>query len=167
LDHIDKRKPLQDVVHAFEVTKRVGITTHATVMIGTAGESKDTIGQTREFVKKLGPDSVQFSICTPLPGTPFWDECRDHGWLGFERWEDFDGVTGGVLNFPGLSSREIREAVQNSYLHYYSSPAHIRQRIKGMVKGPERISQFLRNFWLLRRLGMVLCNKVKQRLAYG
>jgi radical SAM superfamily enzyme YgiQ (UPF0313 family) len=162
LDHIDKHKALEEVVHAFAVTKKVGITAHATVMIGVAQETKETIQQTRAFVKKLGPDSVQFSICTPLPGTKFWDECKANGWLHYECWEDFDGVTGGVLEYPGLSKNEIREAVQNSYLDYYSSPAHIKQRLKTMVKGPERLSQCVRNFWLMRRLGMVLGAKLKE-----
>ncbi|MBW2109639.1 MAG: radical SAM protein, partial [Deltaproteobacteria bacterium] len=151
LDAIEKHKPLRDVVHAFAVTKKVGITAHATVMVGAAHETRETIYQTREFVKKLGPDSVQFSICTPLPGTKFWDECEANGWLSYHEWEDFDGVTGRVLEYPGLSKKEIREAVQNSYLDYYSSPAHIRQRLKTMIFGPERVSQFVRNFWLLKR----------------
>jgi len=81
--------------------------------------------------------------------------------LRYGKWEDFDGVTGGVLHYPGLSADEIRHAVQNSYLDYYASPAHVRQRLKTMIKGPERMSQFVRNFWLLRRLGMVLSNKLK------
>lgn len=161
LDAIDKHKVLKDVVQAFAVTKKVGITAHATVMIGAAHETRETIRQTRQFVKKLGPDSVQFSICTPLPGTKFWDECAENGWLHYDKWEDFDGVTGGVLDFPNLSRDDIREAVQNSYLDYYASPAHIKQRIKTMIQGPERLSQFRRNFWLLKRLFMVLEAKVK------
>jgi len=161
LDAIDKHKVLKDVIDAFAVTKKVGITTHATVMIGAAHETKETIRQTRQFVRKLGPDSVQFSICTPLPGTKFWHECAENGWLSYDRWEDFDGITGGVLDFPGLSRDEIREAVQNSYLDYYASPAHIRQRIKRLIHGPERQAQFVRNFWLLKRLGMVLSNKLR------
>lgn len=165
LDAIDKKKVLDDVVHAFAVTKKVGITVHATVMIGAANETRQTICQTREFVKKLGPDSVQFSICTPLPGTKFWDECEANGWVSYDRWEDFDGVTGGVLEFPGLSKDQIREAVQDSYLDYYSSPAHIKQRLRTMIKGPERMSQFVRNFWLLKRLFMVLSSKLKATLA--
>jgi radical SAM superfamily enzyme YgiQ (UPF0313 family) len=167
LDAIDKRKVLEDVVHAFAVTKKVGITAHATVMIGAAHETKETIRQTRQFVRKLGPDSVQFSICTPLPGTRFWDECSENGWISYETWEDFDGVTGGVLQYPGLSKEEIREAVQNSYLDYYSSPAHIKQRITRMIQGPERSAQFVRNVWLLKRLFMVLNAKVGRKLSYG
>jgi len=164
LDAIGKKKVLEDIVHAFAVTKKVGIMTHATVMIGSPYETIDKIHETRNFVKKLGPDSVQFSICTPLPGTKFWEECAANGWLSYDQWEDFDGVTGGVLNFPGLSKGEIREAVQNSYLDYYSSLPHIKQRIKRMIYGPERTSQFLRNFWLMRRLGIVLNAKIRKIL---
>jgi anaerobic magnesium-protoporphyrin IX monomethyl ester cyclase len=166
LDAIDKKKVLEEIVHAFAVTKKVGIMTHATVMIGTPHETKETIHQTREFVKKLAPDSVQFSICTPLPGTKFWEECIKNGWLSYDRWEDFDGVTGGVLNYPNLSREEIREAVQNSYLYYYSSLPYIKQRIRRMIFGPERLSQFLRNFWLLKRLCMVLNNKIRRKFSY-
>lgn len=167
LDAIDKGKILEDIVHAFAVTKKVGIMTHATVMIGAPDETKETIRETRRFVRKLGPDSAQFSICTPLPGTKFWEECITKGWLSYDRWEDFDGVTGGVLNYPGLSKSEIREAVQDSYLNYYSSMPHIKQRIKRMIQGPERASQFIRNLWLLKRLCMVLNSKMRHKLSYG
>jgi anaerobic magnesium-protoporphyrin IX monomethyl ester cyclase len=167
LDAIDKRKVLDEVVHAFAVTKKIGIMTHATVMIGAPHETRETIRQTREFVKKLAPDSVQFSICTPLPGTKFWEESLKNGCLSYSRWEDFDGVTGGVLDYPNLSRQEIREAVQNSYLNYYSSLPYIKQRIKRMISGPERFAQFLRNFWLLKRLYMVLNDKVKRKFSYG
>ena len=105
LDAIDKRKVLEDVVHAFSVTKKGGIMTHATVMVGTPYETRETIRETRRFVRKLGPDSVQFSICTPLPGTKFWEECVGNRWLSYDRWEDFDGVAGGALNYPNFSKR--------------------------------------------------------------
>jgi radical SAM superfamily enzyme YgiQ (UPF0313 family) len=130
-------------------------------MLGAANETRETIRETRDFVKTLGPDSVQFSICTPLPGTKFWDECETNGWLHFDEWEEFDGVSGGVLDFPHLSRHEIREAIQNSYLDYYSSPAHIKQRLRRMLEGPERKAQFVRNLWLMKRLFSVLGNKIK------
>jgi len=164
LDAMDKKKALEETLHAFAVTKKVGILAHATVMIGTPYETRASIRETRKFVRKLGPDSAQFSICTPLPGTRFWDECMTHGWLTYDRWEDFDGVTGGVLDYPGLSKDEIRKAVQNSYLDYYASFPHIRQRMRRMIQGPERFSQFLRNFWLLKRLAMVLRSKIGWKL---
>jgi radical SAM superfamily enzyme YgiQ (UPF0313 family) len=167
LDAIAKEKALEETIHAFALTKMVGIMTHATVMIGAPHETRETIRETRKFVKKLGPDSVQFSICTPLPGTKFWEECVANGWLSYDRWEDFDGVTGGVLSYPGVSKGEIREAIQNSYLNYYSSLPHIKQRIRRMVQGPERASQISRNLWLLKRLCMVLSSKMRRGFSYG
>ena len=110
--------------------------THGTVMIGNAGETWDTIRRTRQFIRKLAPDSVQFSVCTPFPGTRFFDECKEKGWLDYEKWEDFDGVTGGAISYPGLSKHDIQRAVKDSYLDYYSSLPHVRQRFRRILYGP-------------------------------
>lgn len=160
IDHIEKKIKLDKVIQAFQLTRQAGIYTHATVMLGLPGETFETIKTTRSFVRKLAPDSVQFSICTPFPGTKFWDECVANGWVEYERWEDFDGVCGGVLSYPHLHRTAMRKAVEDSYLDYYSSPAHISLRLRSMVLGPERLSQVERSFWLLKRLMMVLKGRV-------
>jgi radical SAM superfamily enzyme YgiQ (UPF0313 family) len=160
IDHIEKKIKLDKVLQAFRLTRRAGIYTHATVMLGLPGETHETIKATRRFVRKLEPDSVQFSICTPFPGTKFWDECLTNGWVEYKQWEDFDGVCGGVLSYPHLRRAEMRRAVENSYLDYYSSPAHIKQRLRGMIMGPERVSQVERSFWLMKRLFTVLKGRV-------
>jgi radical SAM superfamily enzyme YgiQ (UPF0313 family) len=163
LDHIEKKNRLDSIKLGFDLCRKVGIVAHATVMLGIPGETKETILTTRAFLKTIAPDSVQFSMCTPFPGTRFWEECRSNQWLDYDRWEDFDGVSGGVLSYPHLSKREIKKAVNESYLDYYSSPAHIRQRIRRSILGPERASQWLRNLWLLKRLAMVSQEKLKER----
>jgi radical SAM superfamily enzyme YgiQ (UPF0313 family) len=165
IDHIHKNIKLDNVLQAFHLTRQAGIYTHATVMLGLPGETHETIKATRAFVRRLQPDSVQFSICTPFPGTKFWDECAANGWVEYERWEDFDGVCGGVLSYPHLNRKEMRRAIEDSYLDYYSSPAHIKLRLRSMIAGPERLSQVERSFWLLRRLFSVLKGRLSRRLA--
>lgn len=165
IDHIHKKIKLDNVIQAFRLTRQAGIYTHATVMLGLPGENKETIAATRAFVRRLAPDSVQFSICTPFPGTAFWDECVANGWVEYERWEDFDGVCGGVLSYPHLNRKEMRKAIEDSYLDYYRSPAHVKLRLLSMIQGPERLSQVERSFWLLRRLFMVLGGRLKQKLG--
>lgn len=165
LDNMEKHYVLRDIANAFDISKKVNIVTHATVMIGAPGETWETIKQTRRFITRLAPDSVQFSICVPFPGTRFFQECREKGWLDYDRWEDFDGVHGGVLNYPELSKLEIKKAVKDSYLDYYSSFAHVRQRLRRMLYGPERGSQWIRNMWLLRRLFMEL--RERGQLAFS
>jgi len=165
LDHISKKTSLEKIEYAFKLTNKVGMMTHGTVMMGAPNDTMESIRQTRNFVRRISPDSVQFSICTPLPGTEFWDECVKEGWLDYSKWEDFDGVCGGTLNYPSLSKEKIHKAIKDSYLHYYSSVPHIRQRLRRLIFGPERFSQFIRNFWLLRRLFSVLREKAGERFA--
>jgi hypothetical protein len=59
----------------------------------------------------------------------------------------------------------MRRAIEDSYLDYYSSPAHIKLRLRSMIAGPERLSQVERSFWLLRRLFSVLKGRLSRRLA--
>ena len=164
LDHIGKKSRLDVIKHCFDLCNKVNIISHATVMLGIPGDTKESIRKTQEFIKYLAPDSVQFSICTPFPGTRFWQECVENGWLDFECWEDFDGVSGGGLSYSHLSKKEIRGAIRESYLIYHFSLAYIRKRIRRTIFGPDRTSQMLRNFWLLKRLLMVLRDKVKDRV---
>jgi radical SAM superfamily enzyme YgiQ (UPF0313 family) len=164
LEHMEKYNKISEIENAFEVAKKVNMVTHGTVMIGNAGETWDTIHRTRQFVKKLAPDSVQFSVCTPFPGTRFFDECRENGWLDYEKWEDFDGVTGGAISYPGLSKHDIQRAVKDSYLDYYSSLPHLRQRFRRILYGPERGSQMMRNLWLAKRFFRMVFKERRQVL---
>jgi anaerobic magnesium-protoporphyrin IX monomethyl ester cyclase len=152
LDNVNKHNTLDAIAKAFDLTKEMGIMTHATVMTGAPGENLQTISETRKFIRRLAPDSVQFSVCTPFPGTSFFDECKKNNWLNYERWEDFDGNCGGVLDYPGLSKQEIKRAVRDSYRNYYFSFPYIRQRLTRTFRGPDRLSQISRNFYLIKRL---------------
>jgi len=152
LDNIDKQNTLDAIAETFNITQKSGIMSHATVMVGAPAETKETILETRRFVRKLAPDSVQFSVCTPFPGTRFWEECQQNNWLSYEEWEDFDGNCGGVVNYPGLSKEEMRKAIRESYRDYYFSYPHLKRRLKRTLLGPDRTSQILRNLYLFKRL---------------
>lgn len=82
---------------------------HATFSVGHPTDTKESINATIEFAKKLDPDSLQISIVTPLPGTPFYDEVKANGWLASEDFNRFDGANYSVINSPQLKSTEIEE----------------------------------------------------------
>jgi radical SAM superfamily enzyme YgiQ (UPF0313 family) len=84
-----------------------GIWAHATFTIGHTTDTAESIKTTVEFAKKLDPDSLQFAIVTPLPGTPFYDEVKANGWLASEDFNKFDGVNYSIINLPQLKSAEI------------------------------------------------------------
>lgn len=55
-------------------------------IIGMPGETEKDIIQTVEYAKELRPDEAYFSIATPYPGTPLYDQCRERGYIP----EDYD-----------------------------------------------------------------------------
>ena len=48
-------------------------------MVGFPSETEETFKQTMDFIPKLKPDSVIFSIFTPYPGSDIYEECKREG----------------------------------------------------------------------------------------
>ena len=90
-----------DIDKAEEVireTKKAGIKVHLTFCLGLPGETKQTLRQTAEFIKRIAPDSFQCSRATPLPGTEYFELCRAYGKLPSEAWADYDGNKGFIFD---------------------------------------------------------------------
>jgi hypothetical protein len=54
--------------------------------------------------------------------------------------------------------------VKDSYLDYYSSLPHFRQRFRRILYGPERGSQMMRNLWLAKRFFRMVFKERRQVL---
>jgi hypothetical protein len=76
------------------------------------------VRETIELACSIPMDSVQFSIATPFPGTRFYDQCVQNGWLATEKWDDYDGNFGSVVSYPQLSKAEIEELLYFAYREY-------------------------------------------------
>jgi len=109
MTEIKKGLDLSKVVGAFDAARSVGMEVHGTFMIGLPGETRDAVKETVELARSIRMDSVQFSIATPFPGTEFYRQCVQNGWLVTDRWEDYDGNFGSVVSYPRLSKVEIEE----------------------------------------------------------
>jgi radical SAM superfamily enzyme YgiQ (UPF0313 family) len=103
------RKPirLEKVRNVVGWCNQRGIKTHATITFGLEGETRDSMKETLDFCRTLPVDSIQFSVATPFPGTPYHESARRSGHLLDARWTDFDGGRSGVVRHEGLSANEI------------------------------------------------------------
>ena len=60
-----------------------GLKVKALMSIGHAGESKDTVRETHEWLLETQPDDLDVTVITPYPGSPYWDEAvniNDNVW---------------------------------------------------------------------------------------
>ena len=73
LDKMGKGATLEQARRAIEITKKVGIRTHAFYIIGLPWETEETLKQTLQFAKELDTDFFDINIAYPLPGTEYYD----------------------------------------------------------------------------------------------
>jgi len=115
LDGINKNMDINRTTEIVKFTKMLGIKTHLTFTFGLPGESKDTIAKTIDLALKLDPESVQFSIATPFPGTSFYKDMEDKGYLLSKKWSNYDGHNKSVIYTEILNKNDLEYAVKYAY----------------------------------------------------
>lgn len=68
-------EPMQ-VEEAFSLTRRLGIRTGASFILGSPGESEQDIEATAALADRIRPDWTVFFYSTPYPGTDLWTKVR-------------------------------------------------------------------------------------------
>ena len=151
LSKLDKECDLEQFGEAVRLTRKEGIVCHLTTMVGIIGDSPEKLDRTLKYVHRIGPDSVQFSICTPYPGTRLYRECQEKGILNYSRWEDFDGMSTSVIRLQHFTNQGLIRARDKAYLTYYTSFPCVALRLRRMIMGPLVVSQWIRCFQLIKR----------------
>ncbi len=79
LKNLNKKQKIEDVVNAFAWCKKAGIKTHFNVIIGAPGETRATIEETKNLIKKTRPTDMDTTNMTLFPGTALWKQAQDEG----------------------------------------------------------------------------------------
>lgn len=108
VDSCEKGTNLKKFRRAIEYTKELGIKLHLTFMFGIPEETEETIDETLAFAMEIAPESAQFSLCTPFPGTKFYRQCEENGWLTTNDWSHFLGSDEAVVSTPWLSAERLQ-----------------------------------------------------------
>jgi len=92
IDRAKKGLDLDRVEETVRITRELGIRQHLTFSFGLPGETWETIRKTIDLSKRLDPETVQYSIMTPYPGSSFYQDMqcgddRDRGLFPI-RWHE-------------------------------------------------------------------------------
>ncbi len=128
-----------------QLTKSLGIKVHLTFIFGFPGETKETIQKTIAYGLSLDPDSVQFSILTPFPGTRLFEQLKQAGKLLTYDWSKYDGHSCCVFKTEGITPEELLEAKNQAYLIWGD---YLRKK-RGLTGDLRRFNDHLRKngFW--------------------
>jgi len=107
IDACSKGTHLERFHAAIRQTREAGVKMHLTFTFGIPGETEETIRETLNFALEAAPETAQFSICTPFPGTVFYEECKRQGWLVSDDWSTYLGSDHAVIDTPWLSATAL------------------------------------------------------------
>jgi len=131
---IDWTLPGGSGAHAtLAASRRAGIKNWGHFLIGLPGTTAASIQATIALSKRLPLDRVRFQVATPYPGTRFYHQAVEHGWLTIERWEDYGA--GAVLNYPQLSSRQLDAWVRHAAHAWAWRPCRLLTFLKDRLCG--------------------------------
>ena len=124
LDRLRKGTTVEQAIRATKLTKRAGIKIHGYFMIGNPGETARTIRDTIDLAKKLDPETVQFTLAQPFPGTEF-SEIADRGGRtkgGFENFKWYENV-----NFVPrrMTEQELVSLHRRAFKEFYLRPSYL------------------------------------------
>ncbi len=143
LKNIKKGITTEQIRRFMKSCKKLGISVHATFVLGLPGETRETIEKSIEFAKEIDPDTIQVSIATPYPGTELYEEAKRNGWLVSEDVVS-DGIQIPALEYENLSKEEIFLAVERFYNRFYFRPKPILRIIKTMITDLDMCKRRLR-----------------------
>lgn len=99
------------IENTFKITRRAGIRTFGTVMVGNPTETEEDIDLTISLLKKIKPDFILSSFFVPLPGTECYNDAVSSKKINknFYKNEDYHFVLGEkpIVNLSGMSDSEL------------------------------------------------------------
>ena len=87
---------------------------------------------------------IQVSIAAPYPGTEFYEQAVENGWLSTTDLLNSEGVQECVVQYPGLSAADIEARLDRFYGRFYLRPRVIYRIARKMIRSPHERKRRLR-----------------------
>ncbi len=134
LDNVNKNITVDETRKAFQWCHEFDIDTHAHCMVGSPGETKETIERTIKFILEIEPTVITFGITTPYPGTPLFEEVKAaHPEIGDGSMMDISRLhTDAFFNqfFTDLSNEDMGKIIRRIYRKFYLRPSYLWRWVK-------------------------------------
>jgi len=138
---------------AIDLTKKADLRIFGNFMIGTQGETKKEILETRKFIltnyAKL--DYYQVYPTTPYPGTAIWDICKKENLLKNASWQNFGMGVLDDLVFSNTADSDFVHKVIHELTNKAVSKIALRDKLKWlsvrMVDDPRYVLSMLKGYF--------------------
>ena len=135
---INKKISEEQIIKAFELTRKIGIEGDMYLMLGFPTETKAEMEETVEFPKKVKANLVGTHITIPMPGTRLWEQLVKQGKIKRTLIDDYiEGKLGDTFraNWPkyvpdGMTLDFLMKARDRVHKNFYLRPSYVLYRVK-------------------------------------
>lgn len=152
LDYLQKEITVEQITRVVGWTKKAGMDVFAYMMVGIPTETLEDMEQSHALVKRLLPDHVNYSICTPFPKTYLYESTlkdrknTEDYWLEFAKKPDSQFKIRTMNEY--FDESQLREMQDLAIRKFYSSPKVI---LRELAK-----TKSLKQLMLKAKMGMRL-----------
>ena len=132
LNAMKKGTTVQQNEKAIKWAKEMGLSVAISLILGYPGETKESLKQTFNFIKKTEPDDVYMFLATPYPKTELGDLVKDMCWKISQDWNQYEMQTP-VFDNSSLSFEKINNERETFYNNLYSPSYILRHSLKGTI----------------------------------
>lgn len=154
LDSMNKGITIGEIKRAFRLTKKAGIKTEASFIIGMPGETPQTIQDSIALWQELKPDWCSFSRAIPFPGTELEKQVRAKGHLLVENPEDFvlertlvrtDEMTGDELEEWAV--RIGKMVTREKFRRMLTNPSELVRTVRDVMRDKKSVGRTVGKLW--------------------
>jgi anaerobic magnesium-protoporphyrin IX monomethyl ester cyclase len=156
LDHADKCVTVEQARNAIKWAREARIKTFASFILGLPGENWETVHETIEFVSRALPNSAEFNVAVPYPGTKLYDMVYTDAKtpaVDFRKLYQDDAVVG----TKDLTPADLNKARDMAYRSLYFNPRWWVRNLVHVMREPDELqlatlyaSKVLRNYLFFR-----------------
>ncbi|WP_187429367.1 Anaerobic magnesium-protoporphyrin IX monomethyl ester cyclase [Roseobacter fucihabitans] len=137
LDLFNKETKVEDNRRAIQLLRDADIFTEAQFIVGLDNETPETLEETYRYAREWNPDLANWSMYTPWPFTPLYQELGDK--VEVFDFEKYNFVTP-IMRPEAMDRGELLDRVMNNYRRFYM--------IKALFHYPWRGTGFRRKYLL-------------------
>ena len=145
LKNIKKGVRLNYIKKAVKMTREANIDILLFCVVGFLGETKESMYETIKFLKTTNASFITLGTAVPAPGTGFYKQMDQKGYLKHKKWDEYDPLKIPVYDYPDLTAEEIYDAAAYGLRQFYLRPSYIYDRLKS-IENPSQFFRYVKNF---------------------
>jgi len=157
LNYMRKGYRAGKIKQAFEICRQHKIITTCNLMVGTPGESYETIRESCQMLKTAKPDFVRVSITTPTPGSDIYYKIKQEDCINLKHLSEFDRWAAYPIKLNNFTKEDIQYSIKSllgifyrNLLTYLLKPGKILRHwylFKVLLKRYYQIAHNPARFW--------------------